>query len=175
MKHNVSIRLAFSVWIQCEFTESYIAVCDFHPIQSHFYLPPIIKKMAGDIVLGSVSISIISGDVLPYISVTIKASVLKFNTWNICKNNIAKMFLLTSLAKGGYVFGSVGLSVCLFDCGQHYAKSYEWIRMKFYGGVLGSTLKNWLNFGGDLDLLRWVNEPKKPHHNSCSMSRSWCR
>ena len=44
--------------------------------------------------------------------------------------------------KGGYVFGSVGLSVCLFVCGQHYSKSYEWIGMKFYGGVLGSMMKN---------------------------------
>ena len=33
----------------------------------------------------------------------------------------------TSLAKGGYVFGSIGLSVCLSDCGQHYSKSYEWM------------------------------------------------
>ena len=32
--------------------------------------------------------------------------------------------------------------------------------MKFYGGVLGSTLKNWLNFGGDLGILRWENEQK---------------
>ena len=32
--------------------------------------------------------------------------------------------------------------------------------MKFYGGVLGSTMKNWLNFGGDLDIVRWENEPK---------------
>ena len=32
--------------------------------------------------------------------------------------------------------------------------------MKFYGGVLGSTMKNWLNFGGDLGILRWVNEQK---------------
>ena len=46
------------------------------------------------------------------------------------------------LGKGGYVFGSVGLSVCLFVCGQHYLKSYERIEMKFYGGVLGSTMKN---------------------------------
>ena len=30
--------------------------------------------------------------------------------------------------------------------------------MKFYGGVLGSTMKNWLNFGDDLGILRWVNE-----------------
>ena len=32
--------------------------------------------------------------------------------------------------------------------------------MKFYGGVMGSTMKNWLNFGGDLCILRWVNEQK---------------
>ena len=32
--------------------------------------------------------------------------------------------------------------------------------MKFYGGVLGNTMKNWLNFGGDLGILRWVNEQK---------------
>ena len=42
------------------------------------------------------------------------------------------------LGKGGYVFGSVGLSVC----GQHYSKSHERIGMKLYGGVLGSTMKN---------------------------------
>ena len=47
----------------------------------------------------------------------------------------------TSLAKGRYVFGSVGLSVCLFVRGQHYSKSYERIGMKFYGGILGSTMK----------------------------------
>ena len=34
--------------------------------------------------------------------------------------------------------------------------------MKFYGGVLGSTMKNWLYFGGGLGILRWVNEQKKP-------------
>ena len=61
------------------------------------------------------------------------------------------------LGKGGYVFGSVGL----FVCGQHYSNSYEWIGMKFYGEVLGSTVKNWLNFGGDLSILRWANEQKK--------------
>ena len=48
--------------------------------------------------------------------------------------------------------------VCLSVCGQHYSKSYERIGMKFYGGILGSTMKNWLYFGGDLDILRWVNE-----------------
>ena len=62
------------------------------------------------------------------------------------------------LGKGGYVFGSVGLFVCLSVCqsvcGQHYSKGYEQIGMKCYGGVLGSTIKNWLNFGGDLGIPR---------------------
>ena len=59
----------------------------------HFYLP------AGGIVLGSVAVSTVSAvsavsaDVLPYISVAIKASFLKLGMCNICKNNIAKMFL----------------------------------------------------------------------------------
>ena len=33
--------------------------------------------------------------------------------------------------------------------------------MKFYGGVLSSTRKDWLNFGGDLGILRSVNEQEK--------------
>ena len=40
--------------------------------------------------------------------------------------------LITSLAKGGYIFGSVGLSVCRE---KHYSKTYEWISLKFYGVV----------------------------------------
>ena len=32
--------------------------------------------------------------------------------------------------------------------------------MKFYGVVLSSIIKNWLNFGGDLGILRWVNGQK---------------
>ena len=32
--------------------------------------------------------------------------------------------------------------------------------MKFYGRVLSSTRKNWLNFGGDLGTVRWVIEQK---------------
>ena len=81
------------------------------------------------------------------------------------------------LGKVGYVFGSVGLFVCLFVClsvylWTTYSKSYERIGMKFYWGVLDSTMKNWLNFGSDLGILRWVNEQKN-HHNSCSIPRSW--
>ena len=53
-------------------------------------------KTAGGIVLGSIAVSAVSAvsaDVLPYISVAIKASFLKLGMCNICKNNIAKMFL----------------------------------------------------------------------------------
>ena len=50
-------------------------------------------KTAGGIVLGSVAVSAVSADVLPYISVAIKASFLKLGMCIICKNNIAKMFL----------------------------------------------------------------------------------
>ena len=49
-----------------------------------------------------------------------------------------KIAFVTSLAKGGYVFGSVGLSVSE----QHYPKGYERIAMEFYGGVQGGTMKN---------------------------------
>ena len=46
--------------------------------------------------LGSIAVSAVSAvsaDVLPYISVAIKTSFLKLGMCNICKNNIAKMFL----------------------------------------------------------------------------------
>ena len=43
--------------------------------------------------MGSVAVSAVSADVLPYISVAIKASFLKLGICNICKYNIAKMFL----------------------------------------------------------------------------------
>ena len=48
--------------------------------------------MAGGIVLGSVAVSAVSVDVLPYISVAIKASFFNLGMCNICKNNIAEMF-----------------------------------------------------------------------------------
>ena len=62
-------------------------------------IQPFLMIQPGGIVLGSVAVSAISTvsavstDVLPYISVAIKASFLKLRMWNICKNNIAKMFL----------------------------------------------------------------------------------
>ena len=48
-------------------------------------------KTVGGIVLGSVAVS---ADVLLHILVAIKSSFLKFDMCNICKNNIAKMFLV---------------------------------------------------------------------------------
>ena len=48
------------------------------------------------------------------------------------------VFLVTPLAKGGYVFGNICLSVNE----QHYSKSYEWIVTKFYGGVHGDKNEN---------------------------------
>ena len=64
----------------------------FWPAVQLFASRPFLKT-AGGIVLGSVAVSAVSADVLPYISVAIKASFLKLGMCNICKNNIAKMFL----------------------------------------------------------------------------------
>ena len=67
-----------------------------------FLHPARFWKTAGGIVLDSVTVSAVSAvpaasavsaDVLPYISVAIKASFLKLGMCNICKNNIAEMFL----------------------------------------------------------------------------------
>ena len=43
--------------------------------------------------MGSIAVSGFSANALPYISVAIKASFLKLGMCNICKNNIANMFL----------------------------------------------------------------------------------
>ena len=49
--------------------------------------------------------------------------------------------------------------VCLFvdNITQKVMNGLGW---NFMGGVLGSTVKNWWNFGGDLGILRWENEQK---------------
>ena len=50
--------------------------------------------MVEGIVLGSIAISAISSNILPYVSVAIKASFKKkLNVCNLCKNNISKIFL----------------------------------------------------------------------------------
>ena len=55
--------------------------------------------MAGGIVLGSVTVSAASANVLLHILVAIKASFLKFNICNICKNCMAQIFLVFSKCK----------------------------------------------------------------------------
>ena len=69
-----------------------IRVVKQHLPQGIFTSRPFLKTVGG-IVLGSVAVSAVSADVLPYISFAIKASFLKLGMCNICKNNIAKMFL----------------------------------------------------------------------------------
>ena len=66
------------------------------PTTDNFLPPARFSKTAGGIVLGSVAVSAVSAvsaDVLLYISVAIKDSFLKLGMCNICKNNIAEMFL----------------------------------------------------------------------------------
>ena len=75
--------------------QSYLGTFIKSRSQGFFASRPFLK-MAGGIVLGSVAVSAVSAvsaDVLPYISVAIKASFLKLGMYNICKNNIVKMFL----------------------------------------------------------------------------------
>ena len=67
---------------------------------SECFLPPArFLRMAGGIEMGSVDVFAISNNVLPYISVAIKASFLKLNMCDICKNNISKAFLFFSKFK----------------------------------------------------------------------------
>ena len=74
----------------CIFVTLVLFPIDFKTCQYLDFLPPArFWKTAGGIVLGSVAVS---ADVLPYISVAIKASFLKLGMRNTCKNNIAKMF-----------------------------------------------------------------------------------
>ena len=58
------------------------------------FLPPArCYKTVGGNEMGSVAVSAVYDDILPYISVAIKASFLKFNMYSIYKNSISKMFL----------------------------------------------------------------------------------
>ena len=74
-----------------------------------------------------------------------------------------KITIITSLAKEiMFLVALVCLFVCLFVClsVDNITPKVTPKVMKFYGEVLDSTLKTWLNFGGDLGILRWVNEQK---------------
>ena len=54
-----------------------------------------------------------------------------------------------------WLFLSVYLSVD--NITQRVMNGLGW---NFMDGFLSSTRKNWLNFGGDLGIVRWVNEQK---------------
>ena len=66
------------------------------------YLPPAcFLKTVGGVVLGSVAVSTVSAvssDVLPYISVVIKASFFKLAMCNICKNTFLCYNIITAIA-----------------------------------------------------------------------------
>ena len=84
-----------SLWQHCRFFFFFSLLLNsrnLYVLHTFFTSRPFLKT-AGGIVLGSVAVSAVSADVLPYISVAIKASFLKLGMCNICKNNIAKMFL----------------------------------------------------------------------------------
>ena len=83
--------------------------------------------------MGSVTISAVSAvsaDVLPYISVAVKASFMKLGMCNICKNNIAKMFLdlkknkNCSFDRGFTFFGKKSLALGI-------SQTAGWIFTKF--------------------------------------------
>ena len=57
--------------------------------------------------------------------------------------------IIISLAKGGYV---LVVLVCLLM--SSITQSYKHIAMKFYEEVRSGAIKNWLNYGSDLGLLR---------------------
>ena len=79
----------FELILICQYSKCFVKY-----ISGVFTSRPFLKT-AGGIVLRSVAVSAVSAvsaDVLPYISVAIKASFLKLGMCNICKNNIAKMF-----------------------------------------------------------------------------------
>ena len=55
--------------------------------------------------------------------------------------------ILGTACEFGLSLISLALSECMSHLGlntnrQHYSKSYDRIGIKFYGGVLGSTMKN---------------------------------
>ena len=93
-----------------------------------FYLPPVFAKQQKVLFLGSVAVS---ADVSPYISVAIKANFFKFAMCNICKNNIAKMFLdfffkfkIVHLREIFFIFGKKSSA-------RRISKTAGWIFTKF--------------------------------------------
>ena len=78
---------------------------------------------------------------------------------------ITSFAIITSLAKEVmFLVALVCLSVCLFVCLWTTLLKKLWTDWDdiLWRGPGYSTMKNWLNCGGDLGILRWVNEQKKP-------------
>ena len=67
------------------------------------------------------------------------------------------LFILIELITWMFLVALVCLSVCKQHCSKKIINELQWNFMEGSG-----TMKNWLNFGGNLSLLRWVNEPKTP-------------
>ena len=80
--------------------------------------------------MGSFAVSADSADVLPYISVAIKASFLKLGMCNICKNNIAKMFL-DFFKIQNCSFDRGFLNFCKKSSARGISKTAGWIFTKF--------------------------------------------
>ena len=68
-----------------------------------------------------------------------------------CCNNKSVHIILNREGKGDRAFSSVALFVFLFVCYWHYWKGYEWITMKFHGGVWGGKRNKWHDFYSDPD------------------------
>ena len=84
--HSLSLSVCLSVCLSCLSVSLSVSLSPLITL-----LPPVrFWRTAGGIVLGSVAVS---ADVSPYISVALRASFLKLGRCNICKNNIATMFL----------------------------------------------------------------------------------
>ena len=156
------------------------------------FLPPTrFWKTEGGIVLDSIAVS---PDVLLYILVAVKASFMKFEMCNICKNNIAKMLLVTFLAKevmflvsvglsilatGGYMLGSIGFFVCRSVCLSVRLRATLLKKLWTNCNEIlwrGQVCYNeemmikfcWLNGSPKMSRPKWA----KTNHDSCSMTWS---
>ena len=90
---------------------------------------------------------------------------------NCVKMRYIKTYYYYLLGKGGYVFGSVGLSVCLSvdSITQKVMDGLEWNFME------GSWVVQWM-----IKIWWWSEYSKmskwaKTHHDSGSITRLWCR
>ena len=86
----------------------------------------------------------------------IKCLLRSHDYWENCCTATVSIFLVQAWQLWGYfnllwLIMFLVVFVCLAVCWQHYSKSYDQIRMKFYGGAWGGKKNELLNFGGDPD------------------------